>query len=232
MDPHVHKLEVGEFYCFTNEKIGRGSFAQVYKGYHRLTKQEVAVKVIDMEKVWTIFSRLIRYASSLRFQLTKNNTKLAEHMRSEMEIMKGLKHENVVELLDARMVCHVKLDIFEPSSNGEYRETITIFIWFSNIVPVYTLHLCLCSSLIVFPGGDFHKFLSEQPEHRLSESRARHFLRQLGKRILRFFSHVSWRRVSSACGLRFLRSRKIIHRDLKVFVYIDSVLFTALTVVF
>ncbi len=51
MNQHVQKLEVGDFYCYSNEKIGRGSFAQVYKGYNKFTKSEVAVKVIDMEKV-------------------------------------------------------------------------------------------------------------------------------------------------------------------------------------
>jgi serine/threonine protein kinase len=102
-------------------------------------------------------------------------------MRSEMEIMKGLKHENVVELLDARMVTGQQ-EICEQLCDSKYRGMITIFTWFLNIVPVLEIASCTFSSLTVSSGGDFHKFLSDQPEHRLSESRARHFLRQLGKR--------------------------------------------------
>jgi serine/threonine protein kinase len=46
-------------------------------------------------------------------------------------------------------------------------------------------------------GGDFSKYLAKQPDRRLTEEHARYFMRQL------------------ASGLRFLRSKQVIHRDLK-----------------
>lgn len=52
MDPS--KLEVGE-YASSSERLGRGSFALVYKGYHKVSKVPVAVKIIDLDKVALLF---------------------------------------------------------------------------------------------------------------------------------------------------------------------------------
>lgn len=73
------KYEVGEYY-FSDPKIGTGSFAEVYKGYHKTTGKLVAVKVIDVERV------------------SKNNKKLKQHLQSEINIMQESNHKNIVKL--------------------------------------------------------------------------------------------------------------------------------------
>jgi serine/threonine-protein kinase ULK/ATG1 len=64
------------------EEIGRGSFATVFIG--RATSpnkvpQVVAIKAVLREKL---------------------NRKLAENLESEIKILKGIKHENIVSLVD------------------------------------------------------------------------------------------------------------------------------------
>ncbi|KAG0252225.1 Serine/threonine-protein kinase [Mortierella polycephala] len=62
-------------------EIGRGSFATVYKGYHKVTKEPVAIK------------------SVLRSKLTK---KLLENLASEINILKGIRHDHIVALVDCK----------------------------------------------------------------------------------------------------------------------------------
>lgn len=75
---------VGKWKCDGGKDalLGKGSFADVFKGYNMDTGYEVAIKVIDVVRI------------------TKGNQKLAEHLASEVQIMKGLSHENIVKLYD------------------------------------------------------------------------------------------------------------------------------------
>jgi serine/threonine protein kinase len=66
--------------------LGSGSFADVYLGVHTLTGEEVAIKVIDVEK------------------LRLRNAKITEHLKSEIRIMVRLKHANILELRDVHHV--------------------------------------------------------------------------------------------------------------------------------
>ncbi|VEU23457.1 DEKNAAC104702 [Brettanomyces naardenensis] len=61
-------------------EIGRGSFANVYKGYDRRTKQPVAVKSV--------------------FRNRLKNQKLIENLEVEISILKNLKNPHIVGLLD------------------------------------------------------------------------------------------------------------------------------------
>ena len=68
------------------EFLGRGSFANVYKG-HRIQPEPdkastVAIKVVDISR------------------LTHNNQKLLTHLDTEVKIMHKLKHENIIQLFD------------------------------------------------------------------------------------------------------------------------------------
>ena len=74
----------GDYVC--ESKIGTGSFAEVWKGYHKVTKQAVAVKVVDLE----------------RLSRSNNNheNKLKQHLNSELKIMKSLDHKNIVKMFD------------------------------------------------------------------------------------------------------------------------------------
>lgn len=144
MDPR--QFTIGHYVC-SGELLGRGSFASVYKGTNQKTKEVVAVKVIDVERL-----------------AKTNNPKLQQHLDQEISVMKAMKHENIVELLDVY-----------KSAKGDELYMILEF----------------CA------GGDFSKYLAKQPDRRLTEEHARYFMRQL------------------ASGLRFLRSKQVIHRDLK-----------------
>jgi serine/threonine protein kinase len=77
-------FEVGDY--VGESKIGTGSFAEVWKGYHKITKQPVAIKVVDLE-------RLSRSNNN-------NESKLKQHLNSEMKIMKSLDHKNIVKMFE------------------------------------------------------------------------------------------------------------------------------------
>mmetsp|Transcript_7663 Transcript_7663/g.10580 ORF Transcript_7663/g.10580 Transcript_7663/m.10580 type:complete len:745 (-) Transcript_7663:71-2305(-) len=84
---------VGPYYCKGRENlIGTGSFAEVYLGFNTQTNEKVAIKVVDVKR------------------LTKGNQKLTQYLGSEIQIMKGLDHENIVRLYD----------VFFPSESHIY----------------------------------------------------------------------------------------------------------------
>ncbi|CDK24561.1 unnamed protein product [Kuraishia capsulata CBS 1993] len=79
MSSHSRKQIIGTINV--GPEIGRGSFANVYKGYDRVTNQPVAIKSV-------IKSRL------------KNNKKLIENLEIEISILKNMKHPHIVGLLE------------------------------------------------------------------------------------------------------------------------------------
>jgi serine/threonine-protein kinase ULK/ATG1 len=60
------------------EKLGQGSYATVYKGYHKVNGGDYAVKVISRQRI--------------------GNEKLQRNLEQEISIMKDISHENVVRL--------------------------------------------------------------------------------------------------------------------------------------
>ncbi|KAF9165460.1 Serine/threonine-protein kinase [Mortierella sp. AD010] len=140
---------VGDY--IVEHEIGRGSFATVYKGHHRITKESVAIK------------------SVLRSKLTK---KLLENLASEINILKGIRHDHIVALVDCKETeSHIHL-VMEYCSQGDLSQYIK-------------------------RGGDGPPSLPPPPGGGLHEVVVRHFLKQL------------------ASALEFLRSKNLIHRDLK-----------------
>ncbi|KAF9980750.1 Serine/threonine-protein kinase [Mortierella antarctica] len=147
--PAPETSQVGDY--IVEYEIGRGSFATVYKGYHRVTKEPVAIK------------------SVLRSKLTK---KLLENLASEINILKGIRHDHIVALVDCRETAtHIHL-VMEYCSQGDLSQ----YIKRKGDGP---------PSLPPPPGGGLHEVV------------VRHFLKQL------------------ASALEFLRSKNLIHRDLK-----------------
>ncbi|KAF9314265.1 Serine/threonine-protein kinase [Podila horticola] len=141
--------QVGDY--IVEYEIGRGSFATVYKGHHKTTKEPVAIK------------------SVLRSKLTK---KLLENLASEINILKGIRHDHIVALVDCRETeTHIHL-VMEYCSQGDLSQYIK-------------------------RKGDGPTSLPPPPEGGLHEVVVRHFLKQL------------------ASALEFLRSKNLIHRDLK-----------------
>ncbi|KAG0380146.1 Serine/threonine-protein kinase [Mortierella sp. AD032] len=141
--------QVGDY--IVEYEIGRGSFATVYKGHHRVTKEPVAIK------------------SVLRSKMTK---KLLENLASEINILKGIRHDHIVALVDCRETeTHIHL-VMEYCSQGDLSQYIK-------------------------RKGDGPPSLPSPPGGGLHEVVVRHFLKQL------------------ASALEFLRSKNLIHRDLK-----------------
>ncbi|KAF9294323.1 Serine/threonine-protein kinase [Mortierella antarctica] len=123
--------QVGDY--IVEYEIGRGSFATVYKGHHKTTKEPVAIK------------------SVLRSKLTK---KLLENLASEINILKGIRHDHIVALVDCRETeTHIHL-VMEYCSQGDLSQYIK-------------------------RKGDGPASLPPPPEGGLHEVVVRHFLTQL-----------------------------------------------------
>ncbi|OLN95552.1 Serine/threonine-protein kinase ATG1 [Colletotrichum chlorophyti] len=70
-------------------EIGKGSFAQVYSGYHKGTKATVAIKSVEMGRL---------------------NNKLRENLYGEIQILKTLRHPHIVALHDCvESATHINL---------------------------------------------------------------------------------------------------------------------------
>jgi len=67
-------------YFITGYDLGRGNFATVYLGFHSVTGEKVAVKVMDWDK------------------LTYKNPKIAEQLQIEIDVMEKNSHLNLVKL--------------------------------------------------------------------------------------------------------------------------------------
>lgn len=150
-------FKIGSYVC-ENVLIGKGSFAAVYKGKNIDNDKAVAIKIIDID-------RLVKTGSD----------KKKVDINREIDVMKGMKHPNIVELYDV----YKGKDRLEGSNN--------------NSVNPDDIYLCLeyCDH------GDLHKYLSKCPGKKLSEQKVRYFMIQL------------------ASGLKYIRSKQILHRDLK-----------------
>ncbi|PUZ41740.1 hypothetical protein GQ55_9G528900 [Panicum hallii var. hallii] len=128
---------VGEYELL--RPIGSGAYSQVWLGRHQERGTEVAVKEIAMERL---------------------SRKLRESLLSEVDILRRIRHPNVIALHDS------------VKDHGR----------------IYLI-LEYCR------GGDLHAYL--QRHKRVSETVAKHFIRQL------------------ASGLQMLRDNNVVHRDLK-----------------
>ena len=72
----MNPITIGE-YIYNPKKIGKGSFSVVFQGFHKKTKAVCAVKKIDL-----------------------NDKTMFKRMKYEIDLMKTLKHENIVKLYD------------------------------------------------------------------------------------------------------------------------------------
>ncbi|GFP57282.1 serine/threonine-protein kinase ATG1 [Trichoderma asperellum] len=78
---------VGQFTI--DKEIGKGSFAQVYMGWHKETKAAVAIKSVELDRL---------------------NKKLKENLYGEIQILKTLRHPHIVALHDClESATHINL---------------------------------------------------------------------------------------------------------------------------
>lgn len=74
----METFNIGDYVCYKG-KIGKGSYSSVYKGFHKKTLKEVAIKRIEYENI---------------------DIKLKNQINSEMNLMKKINHPNIVKLYD------------------------------------------------------------------------------------------------------------------------------------
>lgn len=93
---------VGDY--IVEKRIGAGSFANVYKGFHRQTNLTVAIKQVSREKL-------------------NLSQKHQENLESEISIMKTLQHPHIVRLFDVIVsvcVCVARLPISRIQSTERH----------------------------------------------------------------------------------------------------------------
>ncbi|KAL6077315.1 Serine/threonine-protein kinase atg1 [Balamuthia mandrillaris] len=100
---HTKAFSVGD-YNSNGKRIGRGAFATVYLAQHKDTHEVVAIKVVDVER------------------LSKHNQKLKKHLESEINIMKALKHENIVLQHDVVLGSEFIYLVLEYCEGGDFSQ--------------------------------------------------------------------------------------------------------------
>jgi len=91
--------KIGEYEFSTDELLGAGSFATVYRGRHVQSGRTVAIKAVD----------LLRVSQNLHDD---------RYLESEIKIMLSLRHPNIVLLEDAIRVRSTPLSLFRATSKN------------------------------------------------------------------------------------------------------------------
>lgn len=96
MSKHTSAVLLGEYNV--GPEIGKGSFANVYKGIHIPSKKAVAIKAVQMGKL---------------------NKKLALNLELEVQILKTIQHPHIVQLIDYHKTPSTVFIIMEYCSLGD-----------------------------------------------------------------------------------------------------------------
>lgn len=89
-------ISLGDY--IVTKQIGKGSFAKVYKAYHKDTKELFAVKAVELKKL---------------------NKKLLESLESEIEILFKINHPHIIKLYDTIKSENYRYLIMEFSDKGD-----------------------------------------------------------------------------------------------------------------
>uniref|UniRef100_K3WXT7 Protein kinase domain-containing protein n=1 Tax=Globisporangium ultimum (strain ATCC 200006 / CBS 805.95 / DAOM BR144) TaxID=431595 RepID=K3WXT7_GLOUD len=95
----MSRATIGDY--VVTSKLGSGSFAVVYKGYHKVTKVPVAIKAMSLSKL---------------------NSKLLANLETEISIMRQIDHPNIVKLYEIKKTeKHIYL-ILEYCAGGDLQQ--------------------------------------------------------------------------------------------------------------
>ncbi|EGZ16349.1 hypothetical protein PHYSODRAFT_450814, partial [Phytophthora sojae] len=93
------RASIGEY--VVTSKLGSGSFAVVYKGYHKTSKTPVAIKALSLHKL---------------------NGKLLANLEMEIAIMRQIDHPNVVKLYDIKKTDKHMYLMLEYCAGGDLQQ--------------------------------------------------------------------------------------------------------------
>jgi serine/threonine-protein kinase ULK/ATG1 len=97
----MSRASIGDY--VVTSKLGSGSFAVVYKGYHKTSKTPVAIKALSLSKL---------------------NGKLLENLEMEISIMRQIDHPNVVKLYDIKKTDKHMYLMLEYCAGGDLQQYV------------------------------------------------------------------------------------------------------------
>jgi len=97
---------IGQYEYNTDDWLGGGSFAEVYKGTNIITKETVAIKEININRIQSKNHGL-------------DNDKILKCLSAEITTMKQLNHKNILQLRDVIIEDQVVYMVVEYCSGGD-----------------------------------------------------------------------------------------------------------------
>lgn len=155
------RASIGDY--VVTSKLGSGSFAVVYKGYHKTTKVPVAIKAMSLGKL---------------------NSKLLANLETEISIMRQIDHPNVVKLYEIKKTeKHIYL-ILEYCAGGDLQQYMRRQEQKAAGTSATATTSTTSTSTSSIVGA-----IPAVKRERLSEDVAHHFLKELAKGMMCLWSH-------------------------------------------
>lgn len=149
--PAMNRL-VGDY--ILGPRIGSGSFAVVWRSRHRISGLEVAIKEIDQ---------------------TQLSPKVRDNLIKEITILRTIHHPNIIRLFEAIEV----INCLFLSFVFVWTLKCVMFFFFTILLLFFKTNDRIYLVLEYCGGGDLAAYIHRYG--RVSESIARHFMRQLGE---------------------------------------------------
>lgn len=157
----MSRASIGDY--IVTSKLGSGSFAVVYKGYHKVTKLPVAIKAMSLNKL---------------------NSKLLANLETEISIMRQIDHPNIVKLYEIKKTeKHIYL-ILEYCAGGDLQQYMRRQDQKAALAASGASSQTAASSSSSIVGA-----IPTTKRERLSEDVAHHFLNELAKGMMCLWSH-------------------------------------------
>lgn len=158
----MSRASIGDY--VVTSKLGSGSFAVVYKGYHKVTKVPVAIKAMSLNKL---------------------NSKLLANLETEISIMRQIDHPNIVKLYEIKKTeKHIYL-ILEYCAGGDLQQ----YMRRQEQKTAAALAASGTNTTSSNASSITGVVLPSTKRERLSEETAQHFLKELAKGMKCLWNH-------------------------------------------